>query len=346
MTPAVSEPTKPSGCPTAYASSPTWRAAAEHRRHDHAPARAPASRTAMSFSGRSRRLGAADLVPSAKETRIVVAPSTTWRAVRIAPRALTITPVPSPSVVAFRRGALRLDLDERRQDLLVDDGRGRRGRLLVLDRLRDDVRRDRPDLCPVERRRRTDGREDDHRDHDAGHERRCCGHEESPPSRLLDCGAVRPSPPRRLRRLLPVGTTGSSAQNHPSGGPAVGLRGEHLVRRSARPSRRRRPRPRRASTRPARTSPAAKTPGRTVSSRCGSRSRERPAEVPVAVAALRAAQQVARRRRARASRSPPRCTGRRRSSRTRPSPATCSTLPSRRSRRLTDSTVADAVHAR
>ena len=36
MTPALSEPTSPSGCPTANASSPTWRPpAAEHRGHDH-----------------------------------------------------------------------------------------------------------------------------------------------------------------------------------------------------------------------------------------------------------------------------------------------------------------------
>ena len=51
-------------------------------------------------------------------------------AVRIAPLALTITPVPSPSLSPLRRGAPRLDLDERRQDLLVHDRRGRRCRPL------------------------------------------------------------------------------------------------------------------------------------------------------------------------------------------------------------------------
>ena len=82
------------------------------------------------------------------------APSTTWSAVRIEPRALMITPAPSPVASCFPSGVLRLDLDERGEDLLVDDSRRRGLRLQVLDGLLDDVRGDRP--CPgfVERRRR------------------------------------------------------------------------------------------------------------------------------------------------------------------------------------------------
>ena len=43
-------------------------------------------------------------MPSAKVTRIVVAPSMTWNAVRIEPRVFTITPVPSPSASPFDEG--------------------------------------------------------------------------------------------------------------------------------------------------------------------------------------------------------------------------------------------------
>ena len=52
--------------------------------------------TAMSLSGSAETIRPLDRVPSTKESRIVVASSTTWSAVRIAPLALTITPVPSP----------------------------------------------------------------------------------------------------------------------------------------------------------------------------------------------------------------------------------------------------------
>ena len=51
----------------------------------------------MSFSGSVEAIvGRWISVPSTKETRIRVAPSTTWNAVRIEPRLFTITPVPSP----------------------------------------------------------------------------------------------------------------------------------------------------------------------------------------------------------------------------------------------------------
>ena len=66
----------------------------------------------MSFSGSAETIWPFDRVPSTKNSRIVVAPSTTWSAVRIAPLALTITPVAEPGGVAARRRGARLDLDE------------------------------------------------------------------------------------------------------------------------------------------------------------------------------------------------------------------------------------------
>src|SRR5262245_12704599 len=54
--------------------------------------------TAMSFSGCSDMTSAVDSVPSMNVTLIDVALAITWRAVRIAPSALTTTPAPSDSV--------------------------------------------------------------------------------------------------------------------------------------------------------------------------------------------------------------------------------------------------------
>ena len=81
-------------------------------------------------------------------------PATTWSAVRIEPRALMMTPAPSPLRALLPVRVLRLDLDERGEDLLVHDGRARGLRLQVLDGLLDDVRRDRPGPGLVERRAR------------------------------------------------------------------------------------------------------------------------------------------------------------------------------------------------
>ena len=50
----------------------------------------------MSFSGCSGPRSGRRLVPSAKVTWMALAPATTWRAVRMAPWSLTMTPVPSP----------------------------------------------------------------------------------------------------------------------------------------------------------------------------------------------------------------------------------------------------------
>ena len=69
--------------------------------------------------------------------------------------------------VPSRPRAARLDLDERRQDLLVDDRRGRRRRAQVLDRLVDDARCDRPDVSTLERGlRRAARRKTEHAEHD------------------------------------------------------------------------------------------------------------------------------------------------------------------------------------
>ena len=75
----------------------------------------------MSFFGSVEAIVAVALVPSTKETRIFVAPSTTCRAVMIEPLALMITPAPRPRGSPLVGGALGLDLDERGQDLLVGD---------------------------------------------------------------------------------------------------------------------------------------------------------------------------------------------------------------------------------
>ena len=50
----------------------------------------------MSFFGSVETTAAEALVPSTNETRMLVAPSTTWRAVMIEPLALMITPAPRP----------------------------------------------------------------------------------------------------------------------------------------------------------------------------------------------------------------------------------------------------------
>ena len=60
----------------------------------------------MSLSGSAETISPFDRVPSTKNSRIVVAPSTTWSAVRIAPLALTMTPVPSPAVSPLDDGLL------------------------------------------------------------------------------------------------------------------------------------------------------------------------------------------------------------------------------------------------
>ena len=108
----------------------------------------------MSFFGSVEAIVAEALVPSMKETRMFVAPSTTCKAVMIEPLALMITPAPRPDASPLVGGALGLDLDERGQDLLVGDGRRCGRRLEVLDRLLGDVGRDRADLRLVERWRR------------------------------------------------------------------------------------------------------------------------------------------------------------------------------------------------
>ena len=153
----------------------------------------------MSLSGSAETIWPFDRVPSTKDSRIVVAPSTTWSAVRIAPLALTMTPVPNPAASPLDDGAARLDLDERRQDLLVDDRRGRRRRAQVLDRLLDDARRDRSHVATLERGlRRTARREADddpsttrrrenRRDRDPGAPARAA----APAGRLIGCGGRR-----------------------------------------------------------------------------------------------------------------------------------------------------------
>ena len=107
MTPDVSEPTKPSGWPTANASSPTWPPPPRTAGTIGLAAGRSGTSTAMSFSGSAATISAARPRAVDEARRIVVAPSTTWSAVRIAPLALTITPVPRPGAVPPRRRAPR-----------------------------------------------------------------------------------------------------------------------------------------------------------------------------------------------------------------------------------------------
>ena len=58
----------------------------------------------MSFSGSVEAMSAFDTVPSMKETRTLVAPSTTWNAVRMEPFVLMITPAPSPESSPLEEG--------------------------------------------------------------------------------------------------------------------------------------------------------------------------------------------------------------------------------------------------
>ena len=51
----------------------------------------------MSFSGCSPTTSPGDVEPSANVSSIAVAPSTTWRLVRMSPARLTTTPLPRPS---------------------------------------------------------------------------------------------------------------------------------------------------------------------------------------------------------------------------------------------------------
>ncbi len=51
----------------------------------------------MSFSGCSPTISPGDFEPSANVSSIAVAPSTTWRLVRMSPARLTTTPLPRPS---------------------------------------------------------------------------------------------------------------------------------------------------------------------------------------------------------------------------------------------------------
>ncbi len=88
----------------------------------------------MSFSGCSPTISPGDVEPSANVSSMAVAPSTTWRLVRMSPARLTTTPLPRPSSSLVGRGgvgvALGLDEHERRLDPLVHDLReGRRRRL-------------------------------------------------------------------------------------------------------------------------------------------------------------------------------------------------------------------------
>jgi hypothetical protein len=95
MTPVVIDPTRPRGWPITKASSPT-RAPPPSTAGTTTPGSRSGASTAMSWSGSVERTDAGALVPSAKETVIVRAPSTTWSEVRISPRSLTTTPVPDP----------------------------------------------------------------------------------------------------------------------------------------------------------------------------------------------------------------------------------------------------------
>ena len=100
-----------------------------------------------------------------------------------------------------------------------------------------------------------------------------------------------------VRRDLPDGPVADSRGSAAAG--TFALRRECEVSRrgprarTARPSRRRRPRPATRLDAPARTSPAANTPGRTVSSRCGSRSDSGQQRCPSQPRRAGAAEQVA-----------------------------------------------------
>ena len=95
----------------------------------------------MSCSGWVETTSAGDSMPSAKVSSIDVAPSMTWRLVRMSPSALTTTPLPRPLPSAscrvarsgrrLRSGRRRSDQDEGRLDGLEDllrEGRRRRDR--------------------------------------------------------------------------------------------------------------------------------------------------------------------------------------------------------------------------
>ena len=73
ITPELNEPAKPSGCPTAYVSSPTWPPPPSTAGTIVSGACSGWS-TAMSFFGSVEAIVAEALVPSTKETRMLVAP--------------------------------------------------------------------------------------------------------------------------------------------------------------------------------------------------------------------------------------------------------------------------------
>ena len=192
MTPDDSEPTKPRGCPRR---TPRRRPG---RRRRAPPGRSaagggPGGAPRCRCRGRWRRFGR----PTACRRRTRAGSSSRRRprgggqdrAVRVDDH-----PGAESGAVPFRRRAARLDLDERGQDLLVDDRRGRRRGAQVLDRLVDDARCDRPDVAAPERglrraaRRKAEGPECDHegesrRDREPGAAARSA----APGGRLVGC---------------------------------------------------------------------------------------------------------------------------------------------------------------
>ena len=183
MTPDDSEPTKPRGWPTAYVSSPTWPAPPSTAGTIGCGGRSGTS-TAMSLSG----VGGDDL--AVRPRAVDEGQPDRRRAVdhvergQDRPTRVDDHPGAEPGAVPVRRRAARLDLHERGQDLLVDDRRGRRRRPQVLDRLLDDVRRDRPHVRPLERglRRAARREADDHERH-CGREKRRDPEPCAPPNR-------------------------------------------------------------------------------------------------------------------------------------------------------------------